>query len=151
MVRAVGEMQAGKPGNLETAIRRLEDVDGYRNLHDSIPVLLFVASAGLAARSFFWLIDITTWLGLGRIDPVVPSSISFVLLFVVWIVAFLGFSVVLDRMRFKNLRKFAALRLSDLALTRDELRALKEIVQSRNWKHDRILKDFADDLLAAPG
>jgi len=31
------------------------------------------------------------------------------------------------------------------------LPALKEIVQSRTWKHDRILKNVADDLQAAAG
>lgn len=140
------ETPLGTSGNLGKAIFRIEEIDGFTNLHDAVPILLFLASGGLAARSFFWLIDLLTWLGLGNLDPGVPSSISLVLFFVVWITAFLVSMSLLEWMKFKNIRTATIKRSSQITLTTDEVSRLKNIVKSRAWKHDRISKDVAAKL-----
>ena len=149
MATEISKTRFGMSNRLENAIYRVEEIDGYRNLHDAIPILLFLVSGGLAARSFFWLIDFMTWLGFDKLDPVFPSLISYVLLFIVWILTFLAFMSLLEWMKLRNIREFANNRLSNLMLTEDEVCKLKEIVKSKTWKHDRILKDVAATLESA--
>ncbi|MCP4318538.1 MAG: hypothetical protein GY789_21645 [Hyphomicrobiales bacterium] len=139
----------GMSNRLENAICRVEEIDGYRNLHDAIPVFLFLASGVFATRSFFWLIDFTTWLGFYKLGPVLPSLVSFVLLFVVWVLTFLAFMSLLEWMKFRNIRTFANNRLSNLTLTADEVCELKHFVKSKTWKHDYILKDVVATLESA--
>lgn len=128
-------------GKVEHALGRIEDIDRYKNLHGAIPILLFLVSGALAARSYFWLIDLTTWLGLGRVDPIFPASMSFILLFVVWMLAFLAAMSLLQWMNFRDIRTSAKSRLSHLDLTAEEARVLESMVKSRSWKHERELRD----------
>ena len=51
-----------------------------------------------------------------------------------------------EAMGFKDVRTMASNRLSNLMLNPGELRELREIVISKTWKHDRILKSVLTDL-----
>lgn len=137
---------SGLSGKIKNTLNRIEEIDQHRNMHGAVPMLLFLLSGGFAARSYFWLIDLATWLGLGKLDPVFPASISFILLFVVWMLAFLACMSLLEWMRFKNIRTSAGNRLSQLMLTADEVHLLNRAVRSKTWKHDRILKEVTANL-----
>ncbi|WP_428641578.1 hypothetical protein [Roseibium sp.] len=146
MTVKISKAHSGASDELENTLDRIKEIDRYKNLHDAVPILLFLTTGALAARSFFWLIDLMTWLGIGKLDALLPTSLSFVLLFVVWVLAFLGFMSLLDWMKFGNIRTLANNRLSNLALTTEEIHALKNVLKSKTWKHDHILKDVAAHL-----
>ena len=74
------------PDKVRTALLIIEDIDKHRNLHNAIPTLLLFLSAGFAVRAFFWIIDLTTWLGFDKLDPIFPAFLSFCfLLFGFWL------------------------------------------------------------------
>lgn len=140
---------SGLTGKVKNTLKRMEEIDQHRNLHRAVPILLFLLSGGFAARSYFWLIDLATWVGLGKLDPVFPASVAFILFFVVWMLVFLAGMSLLEWMHFRNIRSSASNRLSKLKLTTDEIRLLNRAVGSRTWRHDRILKDVTARLEAA--
>ena len=140
-------IRSDRPDRVRDAVLVIEDIDKLRNLHDAIPSLLFFASAGFSVRCFFWIIDFATWLGFDKLDPILPASTAFILLFVVWILAFLALMSLLEATEFKNVRTVAGNRLSDLMLNPGELRELQGIVTSRTWKHDCILKSVVARLM----
>ena len=129
----------------------IEDSDKHRNLHNAIPPVLFFTSGGLSARSFFWIIDFTTWLGFDKLSPVFPASLAFIFLFVVWIFTFLAFLSLLEATKFRNIRNVASYRLSNLMLNPGELREIQDIVNSRTWKHDSIVKSVVAGLAEQRG
>ena len=134
---------------LDAAARLMEEVDGCRNLHPSVPVFLFLAAGGVAVRSFFWGIDVATWLGFDRVDPVLPASISFVTMFVVWILAYLSGMTLLDRMKFRDVRLIARNRLERLALSGEELRVLRRRIGAGGNRHANTLNEVISRLEAA--
>ena len=144
-------IRSDRPDKVRNALLIVEDIDKHRNLHDAIPTVLFFVSAGFAVRSFFWIIDFTTWLGFDKLDPVFPASIGFIFLFVVWILTFLAFMSLLEVKKFKNVRTVASNRLSSLMLNPSELSELRDIVTSRTWKHDHILKSVVASLTERQG
>jgi hypothetical protein len=139
-------ISSARPDKVRDALLIIEDSDKHRNLHDAIPFVLFFASAGFSVRSFFWIIDFTTWLGFDKLGPVVPASLAFIFLFVVWIFTFLAFMSLLAATKFTNVRNVASYRLSNLMLNPSELREIQDIVTSRTWKHDYILKSVVASL-----
>ena len=71
--------RSDRPDRMRDAVRVIEDIDNLRNLHDAVPTLLFFVSAGFSVRCFFWIIDVTTWLGFDKLDPILPASTAFIL------------------------------------------------------------------------
>lgn len=132
---------ANKSSGLKAALDHLEMLDGARNLHEAVPIALFVGAGAFSMRSFFWMVDLFTWMGLGQVDEVLPSTIAFVLTFIVWMLTFLLASTVLQKMKFENIRSHALSRLVSLDLSRADKEALRVLVHGRAWTHDQILKD----------
>lgn len=138
--------QCRRTAGLADAVAIVDCVDGYRDLNGAIPVLLFLTAGGVAARSFFWLVDLATWIGLDRLDPVLPSSVSFVLVFLIWALGFLAAVSLLEWLRIGNVGQIAKNRLSALELSADELDELQAYVRSATWRHDRAIKKAVGEL-----
>lgn len=126
---------------LNDAISLFDEMDTYRNRHRSYPIILFLISCATGARSFFWIIDLMTWIGLEKLHVTAPASASFVLIFVVVIAVFVLSLSALDLLGFRDIATDTGRQLSKLGLSKPELRQLGEIVTSHNWKHQRIFED----------
>ncbi|MDU8929866.1 hypothetical protein RXV86_20970 [Alisedimentitalea sp. MJ-SS2] len=132
---------------LEKAIRVIEDLDTCHDLHKSVPILLFTLSGAFALRSFFWQVDLMTWFGLARLDPVLPSSLAFIGLFMVWVLTFLICMSILQKMRFIDLQMVATTQLSKLDLTMAERAGLHRLISAGDWRHESVLIRAIDALV----
>lgn len=133
-------------GRLANLFAAFEEIDARRNMHGSVPIVLFLLSGGLAAASFFVLVDILTWFGLDKLDPALPSAISFVLIFVIWILIFLAFMSALEWLNIVDIKTLAEKKLRQASLTEHEKRTVKSTVDANTWRHDRIMKGIVADL-----
>ncbi len=132
---------------LREALVVLAKIDQYRSLSTAAVIVLFFVSAGLAVRAFFLVIDLGMYVGLDKIDPVAPVTVSYVILFPVWALIFLGFMWGLDSLGVKNLRCMAEEGLSKLLLSPAELVALKTALDERDWKHGQEFKSALSTLI----
>ena len=126
-------------GNLRDALHVIDDADGYRDLHVSIVIVIFVASAALSVCSSFYIIEFLIWLGLGRIDPTIPVFLSYISLFVVWLLVFLAALSILDALKIRNIEAMTHAGLSRLTLSRRELQRLGDAIARGRWRHRRAL------------
>jgi hypothetical protein len=133
-------------GQLREALSVLDDVDRFRNLHTAFAIFIFAASAVIGIFSFFYLTEAFLWLRLDKIDPTVPAFISYVMLFVIWIFAFLAIRSALEAAGIRNIRSIAQTRLSELKLSSDELDSLREAVAAGHWRHGSIFIALLDGL-----
>ena len=134
---------------LEFTIGRIKEIDSYRNLHRSVPTVLFLVSGAFALRSFFWLIDLMNWLNVDKLHSVLPSSISFVLIFVVWLLAFLACMSLLELLKLKNIHASILSQIYNSDLSSNEVCELRDILNSKTWNHEQILRDIAVQLKAS--
>lgn len=132
---------------IASAIRLIEELDQQRNLGSSVPMIIFIGSGSIAVGSFFILVDFSAWLGLGKLDPVLPSSTAFILIFVVWLMLYLFSVTVLYRLGFKDIRTSARHELLKLELTDSERLAIGKAIASRTWRHNRLISGLADDMM----
>lgn len=142
-------MDAATKIKIDDALSILDVADQYKNLHGGITSILFFACAGFSVRTFFWISDFTNWLGFGSVDPILPSTIAFIMIFVVWIFSFLAIMSALEAMGLRDVEAMARLRLSTLTLRPDELRQLRDIASQRNWRNGQIFESVVADLITA--
>ena len=135
-----------KPQSRRDALFILEDIDKYRNLHTSVAVVSFFVSAGFGVLAFFLINESVLWVGISRHVAVLLVSVSWVLIFPIWVLIFLFIMSALDVMGITDVRSAVKYRLSNLALSPDQLRELHDILASRNWRHGRIFKSVVADL-----
>jgi hypothetical protein len=128
------------------AVSLLENIDGFRNRRAGYVIIAFIISCSISVRSFFWLIDLTTWLGLEKFHVTAPASVSFVLIFLVFVLVFMALNSLLEMMGFRDIARIIEKQLSDLSLNADELRELGHVAESRNWKQGRIYRDVVAKL-----
>jgi len=132
--------------NLRDAIFAFEEIDKLKHLHSGIAIICFLVSAGVGVKAFFLMIDFMAWLRVSEFVASVLVSMAWVALIVIWIFAFLLMLSVLDAMGVRDLRSVARNRLSNLDLGLEQLHELREVVGSRNWKHDGIFRSVVADL-----
>lgn len=131
---------------LSDALHAIEEIDRQPSRHVSVVIALFAMAAACGVYTFFGLLDWLAWDGISERGALMVMSIAWVLLFPVWILAFLGFMSALDASGFKDLRGLARTRLTSLALSRDELLQLDRAMASRQWQHRRIFMAALRDL-----
>lgn len=131
---------------LREALDIFEELDCHRNLHSAVAIFLFVASAGVGIRAFFMMSDIAAWLELGEFEMLAMISLSWLIIFVVWILAFLLILTLLETMGVRDLRSVTKNRLSSMALERDALLELQKLMAGQNWKHETIFRSVISDL-----
>jgi hypothetical protein len=132
--------------NLRDAIFVFEEIDKLKHLHSSIAIICFFVSAGVGVGALFLMIDFVAGLEVSEFVRSGLVSMVWVALIVIWILAFLLILVVLDAMGIKDLRSVARNRLSNLDLGLEQLHELREVVASRNWKHDGVFQSVLADL-----
>ena len=127
-----------RPARLYEALAALEELERYRQLPRGVMPILFFASAAFSVRAMFWMIDLFNWMGLDAADPVLPSALGYLSVFVTFIVCFLALRSILDAFRFRDVRGLAGFRLKRLELGPDALSALRAAVAARSLRHGRI-------------
>ena len=135
-----------KPQRRRDALFILEDIDKYRNLHPSVAVISFFVSAGFGVLAFFLINESVLWVGINEQVALLLVSISWVLIFPIWVLIFLFIMSVLDLMGIRDVRAVVKYGLSNLTLSRERLHELHNILASRKWRHSRIFKSVIADL-----
>lgn len=129
-----------KPQIQADALSVLERIDGYRNLHTGVAVLCFFVSAGFGVLAFFLATELALWFGVSKHAALLVVSVSWVLIFPVWVLVYLIVLSLLGALGIRDLRAAVRHRLSDLTLSPDQLRDLQGALVSRPWRHGRIFK-----------
>jgi hypothetical protein len=132
--------------NLQEALFVLEGIDRERNLPNSVAIICFVISAIIGIRAFFLMSDLSLWGEVSEFVALMIASISWVLIFPIWILIFAFIMVLFNAMGLRYLRSVARNRLTKLTLTHDELNRLRDALGSRNWKHGKIIESVVADL-----
>ena len=135
-----------KPQSRRDALLILEDTDKYRNLHTSVAVISFLVSAGFSVLAFFLINESVLWVGVSKQVALLLVSISWVLIFPIWVLIFLFIMSVLYVIGIKDVRAVVRHSLSNLTLSQDQLRELDNVLASRKWRHGRIFKSVIADL-----
>ena len=138
--------QSRGAAKLRDALLILEDVDRNQNLHPAVAIISFVVSIGFSVRAFFFISELVLWEGINEFVALMMVSMSWVLIFPILIFTFLLILTVLRKMGIRDLRSLARYRLSNLALSLDELHELRDALASREWRHGHIFKDVVADL-----
>lgn len=139
-----------KPQSRRDALFILEDAEKYRNLHTSAAVLSFFVSAGFGVLAFFLIINSALWEGVNVQAASLFVSMSWVLIFPVWMLFFLFIMSALDMMGIKDVRSVVRYRLSNLRLSQDQLHELENTLATRNWRHGPIFESVIADLIRKP-
>lgn len=136
----------GDNDKLDDALSLLEEIDKHRHLHKWAAVILFCVTGALAVYSFFWLIDLTEWLGFSSLDPLLSVAVSYTLLFVVWVFLFLVVLSVLNTSRVNDLHALVKSQLAELQLTPSESAELQRRIALKDWRHGDLLQSALADL-----
>jgi hypothetical protein len=138
----------GEDRTMTNAIRALEDIDSRHNLYASLLVLSFLVSCAMGIWAFFILSDISLWGDdIGEFAARAITALSWVMIFPIWIVSFTGFVVILGRLGVTDIGSEARSRLTAMALSRDDLVALRDNPRSHTWRHRRIFRTVISELL----
>lgn len=127
-------------GKLREALAVLDDADQYCDLHVACIICIFVSSAALSVYLGFHLIELCIWLGIDKLDPLIPAFLSYIMLFVAWVLIFLATLSTLEAIGIRSIRPLTQARLLELTLNTDELNGLRDAVANRNWRHSRVFK-----------
>ncbi len=142
----VSNGHAERTVKVHDALSMLDSIDKHRNLHVIAVILVFYFSFGIGILSFFIINNLLIFEGISRFLALGLVSISFVLIFPIWVLSFLFTTIMLDTMGIKDLRSITRYRLSDLTLSLDELHELRHHLVDREWKHGRIFENVITDL-----
>ncbi len=131
---------------MQKAILLFDNVDKRFRLRAVFAIIAFFFSCGLGFRSFFWLIDLTTWLGLEKVHITGPSLVSFILIFVVTILVFACLISLIDALVLGDIIDDTGHRLSALTLNENERQELLGAVRSDNWKQGQVIRSMITKL-----
>jgi len=137
---------AGRAAAMRDALSYLEDADRYRDLHRGVAVTAFCLSAGFAVYAFFLIGRLGIWVGADEHAAFLRVSMSWVLIFPIWVLAFSVVMSALHAMGIRDLRAAVRSRLANLAFGPDQLRELRAALASRRWRHGPAFKAVIDDL-----
>lgn len=140
---------AERTANLDDALAILDGLEGHRNLNTATSILLFFSSSGFAVLSFFFISDLVLWEGVKETVAQLLIALSWILIFPIWILAFLFAMSLLDTMGIKDVRAVANHRLSALMLSPRELHELRDLLAHRERKHGHIFESVVTDLANA--
>ncbi len=130
---------------LDDAISIFDEIDHYRNLHRSVAIALFIVSAGIGVLGFFLINDLALWDGISEFVATGLVTISWVLIFPIWILAHLILMSVLSAMGIRDISANVKNCLSKLALSQGESQELVQKLDFLKWQHGKIFKKtFAD-------
>ncbi|MDP6572119.1 MAG: hypothetical protein QGI06_01290 [Rhodospirillales bacterium] len=111
-VKIMGLKRPSKRGSrLQDARSMFEAMIKDRNFYSRVAILAFVVSGGLSVWAFFFISDLSLW---GEVNEYVALgiiSMSWVLIFPIWILAFLSVMSVLHAMGIRDLRAISKDRL----------------------------------------
>jgi hypothetical protein len=131
---------------LVDALLIIDTLDTQRNLHRSTPVILFFSSFAIGLWSFFFFFDFVIWDGINNLIASMLASISWVLIFPVWIISFLLLMTALKKLGFTDIKSDAVQKIKCLAMNQDELNALSKTLRSRNNKNGDLFQAAVFDL-----
>ena len=132
--------------NLHRAQGVLEDMDQFGDLNRGLAIISFIFSGGVGVYAFFLMVDLATWLNVDEFMSLMLISAGWIVLFVAWVLTFLLIVSLFEAMGVRDLRSVAKKSLSDLTLSLDELRELRDVVATRSWKHGYIFERVVDNL-----
>lgn len=141
-----GNKAARRPDKLRDALHTLHEMDRYNNWYEILSIFSFFISAWIGVRAFFIMSDLIIGDGMSDRGALLATSLSWMMLFLVWIVVFLGILFLLNAVGVKDLRSIARDRLSALILSLDELLELRNILTSRNWKNGPVFRSVVAGL-----
>jgi hypothetical protein len=143
-----GSASSLEPGNrLNDTYRTIEELDAWRNLPDAVSVFLFFVSGGVAVSAFFLINNLILWPGINEHLATSLVIISWVLIFPIWVLTFLVLQAFLHSVGFKGLKGAAKKKLVDLNLGSDELLEVRDVLASKELRHDSLFKDAITDLI----
>jgi len=132
--------------NLRRALFALEEIDGYGNLNHGLAISCFVISGSAGVYAFFRMVDLAAWLNVSEFMSLTLISAGWIVLFLVWVLAFLLIVMLCEALGIQDLRSVAGNSLSPLTLSHDELRELRGLLATRTWKHGSIFERVVDKL-----
>jgi len=135
---------------LRDALMVFEELSRHRNLNSSVAIFFFVVSGGLSIRAFFLIIDLPVWGTVGGDVAAGMVSLSWGLIFPIWILTFLGIMSALHALGIDDLRAVARSYLSKLRLGTRDLRKLRDLLAARNLRHGRLFLSAITDLTKPP-
>jgi len=138
--------QSEPRSKLRDALVVFEELNRHRNLNSCVAIFFFVVSGGSGLRAFFFLIDLSLWGDVGGDVAAGMVSLSWGLIFPIWILTFLGIMSVLHALGVDDLRAVARTYLSKLRLGSRELRELGNILASRNLRHGHLFMSAITDI-----
>lgn len=133
---------------LRDAFRIIERLDAQRNLSTGAVAFFFVLSAGAGVYAFFLLLDAVLWQGINDFVASLVVAVSWVLIFPVWLMTFVGILSLLHSRGITDLKAEARTRLSDLALEPGDLRKIQHVLGSHALRHERLFRTVVAELLA---
>ena len=133
-------------GKTDYALSVFRDVDKYKNLHKGTAVLVFVTSAAIGVLTFFLTLDLTKWFGIEVEEPWMQISIPYVLIFVVWIIAYFSIQSALQMLGARDLYFVSRDRLSEMNLSLAELNQLRRDINNKELKHKKLFEAVINDM-----
>lgn len=142
---ASGDNSTQKTG-LPAALQLIDELGEIRNVPRSAAIAVFVISGAMGVYGFFLINDLALWDGISTYTAASIISISWVLIFPMWILSFLVIMTALDFIGFKDVRALAKNNLTKMDLSQRELQKLDEVLIAGEWNHGDILKGVVGEL-----
>jgi len=142
--------QSERGAEIRKALCLFEEIDGHRNLHRSMAIIIFAVSGGISIQVFFFVSDLSLWGDVSHFIAVGITSLTWVMLFPIWIIFFLSIMCLLNAFKIVDLQGVARGRLSNMTLGSDALGELGDMVASQNFHHgplyERVISDLSKKL-----
>ena len=129
----------------DKALQLLEELDRCRELPAIIAIAAFFLSAATGVLAFFLILESALWAGMSLTDATLLVSISWVMIFPIWVLTFFAILSLLDLMGIKNLRAALWAGLSDSISDRNQLRTLQRALAGRCWRHGSLFRSVVAD------